>query len=584
MSEQKSKIENVDRGEMLNREALEEHFEVADEHRDFTIYNQSLDAATLAKVDSIAPYFNVEDGDVIVDAGSGTGQVAELIARTFPHTRVYGEDLSHEQLEQASDRGSLVRLLHADAREKVFPSGSVKVKYYSTSLHEAESFGGQGSARKAMENTFLELEAGGRVIVRDFAKPENQEPVYMKIISKAGLEKVPEGTVKEDIDYNELSTSALFDRFHQEFRGGNAFDYERVIIDGEEYIKLSPEWAHEFYLRKDYTGNWRSEIEEKYTYWTPEEAKRVLEEIGYVNVQIVPDPNEWILKNRLQGKIGLYKMTDEGLEKTDFPMTHMVVVAEKPEAVFEDAEEQKILPEEVDYKKILNSISVDLEREVVNIGGQEFQIDRESIKIGTKKIILRLKEYPDLVLKFVRGDTRNDHNVFKSMYQIIERQKTLDEFGVPHLNIIDSDKEGPPFRYVIQERAPEGAPSAADLIMQGNLTEEDIKQIAEIVNKFEKSKKWQIDSNPFSWFRITKENGSTQMVYISGKVYRYDEAWEFRKIGLLQWIDSDYVKQGKDFCAAIPTKKDYEEFWQKWQSGGGTIDIWKKYLDIRLQP
>jgi len=584
MPEQKSKIENVDGETMFDREALAEHFAVAGEHRDLSIYNWSLDAATEAKADSIIPYFNVRDGDIVVDAGSGTGQLAELIARTFPHTRVYGEDLSHEQLEQAGDKNALVHLIHADARDKVFPTGSVKVKYYSTSLHEIESFGGPGSARKAMENTFLELEAGGRVIIRDFAKPENQEPIYMKILSKVGLENVSEGTTKEDIDYNALSTLALFERFCQEFRGGDAFDYEKVIVNGEEYIKLSPEWAHEFYLRKDYTGNWKSEIEEKYTYWTPEEAKRILEEIGYINVRIIPDPNEWILKNRLQGKIELYQMTDDGLNKTDFPMTHMVIIAEKPEVASENIEDQGALPEEVDYQKILDSIHVDLEKEVVTIGDQEFQIDRESMKIGTKKIILRLKEHPDLILKFVRNDTRNNHNVFKSMYQIIERQKILDEFGVQHFKIVDSDKQDPPFCYVVQEKAPDNAFSAADLIMQGSLTEEDIRQIAEIVNKFEKSKKWQIDSNPFSWFRVTKEDGSTQMVYASGKVYLYDEAWEFRKIGLLQWIDPEYIKQGKDFCAAIPTKKDYKEFWQRWQNGGGVIDAWKKYLDIRLQP
>jgi ubiquinone/menaquinone biosynthesis C-methylase UbiE len=584
MSEQKRKIENIGENRMLNKEELAEHFVAAGEHRDLTIYNSSLDAATSAKANSILPHFHVEDGDIIVDAGSGTGQLAELIARTFPHTRVYGEDLSHEQLEQAGDKGSLVRLIHADAREKVFPSDSIKVKYYSTSIHEIESFGGPGSARKAMENTFLELEAGGRVIIRDFAKPESKEPVYMKILSRVGLENVPEGTAKEDIDYNALSASALFNRFHEEFRGGNAFDYERITIDGEEYIKLSPEWAHEFYLRKDYTGNWKSEIEEKYTYWTPEEAKRILEEIGYTNVQTIPDPNEWILKNRLQDKIELFNMTNGGLEKTDFPMTHMVIVAEKPKTTSENPEEAETLPEAVDYKKILDSIHVDLENEVVKIGNQEFQIDRESIEIGTKKIILRLKEHPDLVLKFVRNDTHNDHNVFKSMYQTIERQKILDELNVPHLDIVDSDHDGPPFRYVIQERAPEGSRSAADLIEQGSLTEEDIKQIAEIVNKFEKGKKWQIDSNPFSWFRMTKEDGSTQMVYVSGKVYRYDEAWEFKKIGLLQWINPNYIRQGKEFCATIPTKKDYENFWQRWQDGGGMIDIWKKYLNKENQP
>ena len=441
---------------------------------------------------------------------------------------------------------------------------------------------------KAMRSTFTELHPGGRVLVRDFVKPSRTGWVYMKINSTDGLDKVPEGTSLEDINYSLLSSRALFDRFYQEFQGGGAFEYESIVINGEEYIKIRPEWAYEFYMRKDYTANWRNEIKEKYSYWSIEEAKSILEDIGYENVRVILEYNDWIFSNRLEGQIELYEMGEDGeLHKIELPPTHMLVVADKPGDIASDTGTTDVLPQAVDYQKLFSTINIDWDKGIVKIGEHEFQVEADSIIVGTKKLIFsfKLKTNPQFVLKVVRSDTRNDHNVFKSMFQIVERQEVLDEFKVPHFSIVESDPEGPPYRYVVQESAPAGALSAAGLILEGALTEEDIHQIAEIVNRVEKSKQWQLDMNPFSWFKVVKEDGSTQMVYAAGKVYLYDEQWEFSRIGLLQWIDKKYVEESINYGAAIPTEREYREFLQKWQSDkGNAIEIWKKYLGQSLQP
>lgn len=564
---------------------MREAFEAANEHRDYSIYTQSMDAAQEAKARSIFPYFNIEEGDIIVDAGSGTGAIAELAAREFRGARVFALDISHELQERAQEQKALSRLRYGNATERNFPDNSIKVKYYSTSGHEIESFGGLGSMRKAMEHTFLELVPGGRVIVRDFAKPSRNEPLYMLVLSNAGIEKISEEMPSENIDYNLLSASALLECFRKEFRGGGKFSFEKTIIQGKEYIKIDPEWAHEFYLRKDYTANWRQEIKEKYTYWTPEEAKQTLEELGYVNVRVIPDPNEWILKNRLEGKIELYEMTKNGLQYVPFPMSHMVVVGEKPLFNGENLpkkKEEEVLREGVNYRKILSSIEINEEDQIVKIGTREFRITKAPPLIGTKKLVFCLEGVPLRILKVVRSDTKNDHNVFKSMFQVIERQQILERHKTPYLKITEYDEEGPPFRYVVQEGLPENGQCAADLIQNGDLREEDIEQMAGIINRYEKGKEWQIDTNPFGWFRMPKNDGSTQMVYVSGKVYRYDERWEFKKVGLLQWLDPSYVERQQNFSAAIPTEKDRERLNSRWEEGGKYIDWWKAYLDPSL--
>lgn len=569
------------------RAELQRRFEKANEGRDYGIYNWRMDAAGEAKKRSILPHFgDVPDDAKIVDAGSGTGLIAEAVAREYRGATVYALDTSHELSERASEDQSLTELVYGDAAEQVFPDNSIDIMYYSTSGHEIESFGGPGRMAKAVGSTLRELKPGGRIIIRDFAKPTRTEPVYMRILSSVGIDDIEKATHDGEIDYDLLSPRALFTRFHREFAGGNAFEYEAVEIDGAEYIKISPEWAHEFYLRKDYTGNWRQEINEKYTYWTQEQARDVLNNAGYVDVQIVPDPNEYILENRLKGKVALFEKDEEGrFIPVPFPATHMVAVGIKPGLA-----ENGVLIQEpinaVDYQAVKDSISVDGENGVVTIGDKQFKVSEDQKPLqGSKKTVYRLEGDLPRVLKVVRKDGINDHTIFKAMFQSITRESLLDEYRVPHMRILEVDPQGPPYRYFVQEAIPEGSVSAATLITEGSLTEIDVAQMASHINSFELSKKWQLDTNPFNWYRVTKPDGTTEMVYIDGKVYPYDEKWEFKKIGLLQWTDPRYVSGLTTRSATIPKVKEYEALVQGWPDAADEkIKWWKKNLSPLLQP
>ncbi len=560
-------------------------FEDANENRDYKVYVDLMDAALEAKKRSIFPHFgNLREGAIIVDAGSGTGAMAEATAEEFRGTRVYALDVSHELMERASEGQTVTHLVYGDAAEQNFPDNSVDVKFYSTSGHEIESFGGSGRMVKSVRSTFAELKPEGRIIIRDFAKPTRTAPVYMQILSEVGTDDVEKATIGGVINYNLLSTRALFEIFHQEFAGGNAFGYEMVTIDGKEYIKLPPEWAHEFYLRKDYTGNWRQEIREKYTYWTPEEAKRILLDAGFNDVEVIPDPNEYILENRLNGKITLFERDEAGnLIAIPFPPTHMVVVGTKPG---KRKDGDQIIEDGVDYRKLKDTIEHNEEARTVRIEGKEFEVLEGAVQ-GSKKMVFHLEGEPPRVLKVVRKDGLNDHTMFKAMYQSIVREHLLVSNRVPHARILEIDPEGPPYRYFVQEAIPQGSICAAELIKDGSLTEEDVKQMATYINSFELGRKWQIDTNPFNWYRVTKEDGTTEMVYIDGKVYRYDEDWEFRKIGLLQWTNPEYVDGMSVHTAIVPKRTKYEELRKGWaddDNNSEEIMWWKKYLSPVLQP
>jgi len=565
-------------------------FAQANEKRDFSIYTTYMDAALEAKARSIFPHFGqVESNAVIVDAGSGTGNLAELAAREFRGSNVYALDISHELREIAEENRSLINLVYGDASKQNFPNNSVDIKYYSTSGHEIESFGGAGKMKEALKNTYKELKPGGVLVIRDFAKPDRKNDIYMSILSTVGLDSIEEATVDGAIDYNLLSTKTLFTQFHREFKGGNVFSYEIIEDSGKKYIKISPEWAHEFYLRKDYTANWRQEIKEKYTFWSITQAKEEMENAGFKEIEIIPDPNPYILENRLIGKIALFDKDEKGkFLELSFPTTHMIVKGKKPKSIFMKifSSKSKNIESAVDYEKLKNTVYPDIEKGIVTIDNRIFLISKYyPIIRGSKKIIYHIKENNIRILKTVRSDGLNDHAIFSAMYQSVAREKILDEFNIPHMRVLETDPQGPPYRYYVQECLPKGAVCATELIKSNTLNEKDIFQMAAYINLFELGKIWQLDTNPFNWYKVKTENGKTQMVYVDGKIYKFDEDWEFRRIGLLQWLDPKYTENLSVHSALIPKAKEYEKLKNEWESRKDKHSTWwKKYLNIFIQP
>jgi hypothetical protein len=109
--------------------------------------------------------------------------------------------------------------------------------------------------------------------------------------------------------------------------------------------------------------------------------------------------------------------------------------------------------------------------------------------------------------------------------------------------------------------------------------------MAGYINTFELGKAWQLDTNPFNWYRVINEKGESHMTYIDGKVYKYDEDWEFKRIGLLQWLKPDYVTNLANRTVHIPRAKEYDELVRTWtQNQDEQASWWKQYLHSKLQP
>lgn len=568
-----------------NLTPAQNRFIEAADGRDFTIYTRSMSAATLSKARQIFPHLRIPEDGRILDVGSGTGDMARLATEQFSRADVYGLDLSHELLEIAEDNQTVFQLVYGDAREKNFPDNYFDGSYCNTTGHEVASFGSKEDLHLMLQRRFSELKPGSFHVHRDFAKPDISGPVYLRFFTDDGtIDTVPEDSSPHEINYSELTVRALFFEFAKRFQGGNSVQFEIIQLDNEEYIKLDATMAYEFISRKDYRANFLNEIKETYSYWTPQEGVLALKKAGFTEVAALPEYHEWIIPKRWQGRIGLFqKDTQNKLVAIPFFPTHVVWVGKKPFGPTQQSQESSVSG--IDYSRLSESIHYDELPKIVSIEDKTFRIDTSLHIEGSKREVFGLRDRTDTVLKIPRRSGLNMHNSFKAMLQTLERTEILEEYNVPHARLLEYDTKGPPYRYLVQERLPESAPSAAALITQNELTENDVRQMAEIINEFERKKEWQLDSNPFNWFRVTLPHGSTQMTYADGKVYRYDEQWAFPKVGLVQWLLPELLQQQNGISSAIvPTQQlaEKSEIW--WDERNPVVAWWAKYLDEELLP
>jgi hypothetical protein len=81
--------------------------------------------------------------------------------------------------------------------------------------------------------------------------------------------------------------------------------------------------------RKDYIDNWQSEMHETFCFWDFSEWKQNLMEAGFtVPLESKAYPNEWIINNRLQGKVQLFLNSDTPTP-LPFPDMNMILLGVK---------------------------------------------------------------------------------------------------------------------------------------------------------------------------------------------------------------------------------------------------------------
>lgn len=290
--------------------------------RYFRVYGRAMDAAIRQKTDDIFPW--VRRGN-ICDAGFATGLFLRNLARQFPNSEIYGVDVSRHFFTQAAKRfqkAPRTHLLRADLLKQTFPDGFLDTKIFSSVLHEVYSYNGyrKQAVERALRVSFRELKTGGRLIIRDGIKPETKG-----VCLRFGPEKQNHFSG----DPMRADTETMFLRFAREFKGG-VVGYAVIHTHGNERLyKTDLPSAYEFLSKKDFRRNWHIEVGEQFGYFTQPEYIALLRRIGFRIIRVRAYRNPWIIKNRWQGKVVLYRQQNGSLRTQPFPATNIVIVAEK---------------------------------------------------------------------------------------------------------------------------------------------------------------------------------------------------------------------------------------------------------------
>ena len=312
------------------------------ETRDYNSYVRQMDEIAELKFSETISY--VQPGR-IGDIGCAVGSWIKLACEEvhLKESDFYGIEVARALFDICQQRKSNMEFANPNVffakknaiTEVVFPRTSMNTIHTSSLTHEIESYGSREDLLRFIQNRFDELRSGGVWINRDVIGPTyGSANVLLRLSLNDGRKEDFTKVIKERIALQNyldgLCTFAKFKRFAIDFRQMEDFQlpYEIIEKDNVLYIKTSLRNACEFLSKKDYTSNWLSEMHETFCFWTFEDWKKQLQNVGFkIDPQSKAFRNDWIIKNRWVSVAQLYDL--EGNEM-DFPVTHMIMVARKP--------------------------------------------------------------------------------------------------------------------------------------------------------------------------------------------------------------------------------------------------------------
>lgn len=268
----------------------------------------------------------------IADEGCADGSLLVLISKDFPDADLIGVDIAKENIELFNERirrgefgESFVHIHQRNLMSYLFPNDSVDATICNSTMHEIWSYlEGDKSRAEYLEKKFRQTRKGGRIIIRDVVGPsEKYEETYLWCNSEDGADAGK---------FEDLSTYHRFMYFARNFMSRqmrNKINFDIEKIDGIDYFVSTMRNHSEFMTKKDYAKNIDSELKEEFAFNDVDEHASALEKAGFVVLAKKAYVNDWIVNNRLKGKVRLFNKRNGILVPTNYPVTNMVLVGEK---------------------------------------------------------------------------------------------------------------------------------------------------------------------------------------------------------------------------------------------------------------
>lgn len=294
----------------IPRGTLESNLKKQEKNRDVFYYADQMDASLFEKLSKIQRWILSFRGSRTLDIGTGTGSLLRELAKIYPESYFAGLDLVPKMLEIArknTEAFDNVSLYEGSALK--LPVSGIDTIILNSVLHEIRSYGkSKELVLKTLRESHSALNARGRVVIRDFVRPENGD---QEVVMSHAFRDMQQGQTFSDFVASSPWSATGHEVGHEAF--------------GPRY-QTTMKWAYEYMFRKDYRNNWRAELEELYGFWSLSEAVMALTTAGFSVIHVEKVRNDWIIKNRLQGKIKLEDLSGSPLE---FPDYQIIIVGEK---------------------------------------------------------------------------------------------------------------------------------------------------------------------------------------------------------------------------------------------------------------
>ncbi len=287
----------------------------------------------------------IDEGSTVLDMGCGNGQITYAMAALNPHINFIGVDKSRKIIKEASDTYITHNLEFkiGDISSDLFEPESIDAIINSYTLHRVFSDAryNERIITDTLHKQFAMLKNGGTMFIRDYAKPTGNEFVLIEMHDE-------KSTSEELADLSEVDLLIWYSNHARPKQnpGCGGFFLEELTprFPRTRLFRLPYKWAYEFIMRKDNRELWDSRLPFEYTFFTVQEFRHELRNLGARMQYSAPHWDDDYIKDNFDGHFRLLQSNGDPIGD---PPTSFIAVAKKlPERTSLDINERRIVQDE----------------------------------------------------------------------------------------------------------------------------------------------------------------------------------------------------------------------------------------------
>ncbi|MFC7431544.1 MULTISPECIES: class I SAM-dependent methyltransferase [unclassified Agrococcus] len=307
--------------------------------RDYRSYMRSFEDAAQRKWAQARPF--VVPGR-IVDVGCATGGMLELAARepALAESDLIGIEVAaplYDECVHKLSQGAFANPSTYFYRRNImagalFPDRSIATTLTFALTHEIVSYGdGIPSLERFAAAIAAQTEPGGVWINSDVCGPADLDaPVLLRFADgdvRTPAVRLTGSNAEVAAVLDALPVGSRVAQFAQDFRAASGSDWPYDVVD-ERTIALRQGDAMELMTKVHYTGNWLSEMHERFCALSWTDWVALVEAAGLeVDERSGPWRNEWMVEHRFAPDATLLARSGDSIP---WPDTHVLLVARRP--------------------------------------------------------------------------------------------------------------------------------------------------------------------------------------------------------------------------------------------------------------